>query len=41
MKRIREKSIQELHKNVTNYIEQILEKTSHETTVLRPPTSHL
>ena len=29
-----------LYNNPTSYIEQILEATSHETTALRPPTSH-
>ena len=33
-----EKARQELPKNATSYIEQILEATSHETTVVRPPT---
>ena len=37
----REKARRELHKNTTTYIEQILETTSHETAVLRPPTSYL
>ena len=29
-----------MHKNATSYIEQILEATSHETTVASPPTSY-
>ena len=37
----REKAKQELHKNSISYIEQILETTSHETTVEQPPTSYL
>ena len=37
----REKAWWELHKNVTSFIEQILEATSHETTAVRPLTSHL
>ena len=37
----REKARRELHKNAMSYIEQILEATSHETTVVRPPTSYL
>ena len=37
----REKSRQELQKNVTSYIEQILEATHQETTAVRPLTSHL
>ena len=40
-KTFKEKSRQELHKNVMSYIEQILEATSHITTVVRPPTSYL
>ena len=32
----REKALRELHKNVTNYTEQILEATLHETTAVRP-----
>ena len=31
----------EQQKNVTSCIEQILEATSHETTIVRPPTSYL
>ena len=37
----REKARRELHKNVTSYVEQILEVTSHKTVVVLPPTSHL
>ena len=37
----REKSRWELHKNATSYIEQILEAALHETTAVRPLTSHL
>ena len=37
----REKIWRVLHKNATSSIEQILEATSHETTVVRPPTSYL
>ena len=37
----KEKARQELHKNVTSYIEQILEATSHETSVVQPPTFYL
>ena len=33
--------MQELHKNVTIYIEQILEVTSHKTAAAVPPTTHL
>ena len=40
-KAYREKARQKLHKNVTSYIEQILEATSHETATVRPLTSHL
>ena len=36
-----EKAIGELYKNATNYIKQILETISHETAVVRPPTSYL
>ena len=31
----------ELHKNVTSYIEQLLEATPHETTAVWPITPHL
>ena len=37
----REKAKQELHKNATSYVEQILETTPHKTTAERPLTSHL
>ena len=37
----REKAWQELHKNVTSYIEQILEAKANKTTAVRLPTSHL
>ena len=37
----REKARQELLKNATSYIEQILEVTSHETAAVRAPTSYL
>ena len=37
----REKARRELHKNATSYIEQILEAAPHETTTVRPLTSHL
>ena len=36
-----EKAWRELYMNVTNFMEQILEATSHETTDVRPPTSYL
>ena len=36
-----EKAKQELHKNAMSYIKQILEATSHETTVVQPLTAHL
>ena len=36
-----EKAKQELHKNTTSHIEQILEAISHKTAAVRPPTSHL
>ena len=36
-----EKARQELHKNATSYIEQIQEATSHEITLVQPPTSSL
>ena len=39
--KFREKATQELHKNAMSYIEQILEATSHKTTVVRPSTSYL
>ena len=35
----RENTIRELHKNVTNYAEQIIEATLHEATAVRPPPS--
>ena len=35
-----EKAREELHKNTTSYIEQILEATSQKTATLRPPSSH-
>ena len=31
----------ELHKNAKSYIEQVLEATSHKTTAVQPPISHL
>ena len=31
----------ELHKNATRCYKQIMEATSHKTTYVRPPTSHL
>ena len=37
----REEARQELHKNVTSHIEQILEAVYQETAVVRPPTSYL
>ena len=36
-----EKAWCELHKNATSYIEQIQEAKLHETTTVRPLTSHL
>ena len=36
-----DKTHRELHKNDTSYTEQILEATPHETTFVRPLTSHL
>ena len=36
-----EKARQEVHKNAMSYIEQILEATSLETTVVWPPISYL
>ena len=35
-----EKARRQLLKNVTSYIEQILEATSHKTAAVRPPTTH-
>ena len=40
-KTYREKARLDLYKNTTIYIEQILEATPHETTVVRSLTSHL
>ena len=40
-KTYREKAGQQLHKNATSYIEQVLEATCHKTATIRPPTSHL
>ena len=40
-KAYREKAGQELHKNTTSQIEQILDATSYKTAAVRPPTSHL
>ena len=40
-KLIEKKTRQDLHKNATNYIEQILEVTPHETTAIRALTPHL
>ena len=37
----REKVKRELHKNVTSYIEQILEATLHETAAVRPFIANL
>ena len=37
----REKATWELHKNATSYLEQFLKATHHETTAVRPHTSHL
>ena len=37
----REKARWDLHKNATSYREQILEAAPHETTAIRPLTSHL
>ena len=36
-----EKAKREQHKIATSYFEQILEATSHKTTVVRPTTSYL
>ena len=36
-----EKAWQQLHKNSTSHIKQILDATSHKTAVVRSPTSHL
>ena len=36
-----EKARWELHKNALSYLEQIQEATSHETSAVRPLTSHL
>ena len=40
-KALREKDRQELHKNAPSYIEQTLERTSHEIAAARLPTSYL
>ena len=40
-KAYREKARWELHKNVKNYIEKILEATSQETAAVWPPISYL
>ena len=40
-KAYREKARRELYKNATNYIEQILEATSHKTAAVWLPTSYL
>ena len=40
-KAYREKARWELDKNVTSYIEQILEVISHKAAAVRPPISHL
>ena len=40
-KKHNDKVRQELHKNATNYIKEILEETPHETATVRPLTSHL
>ena len=37
----REKTLQQMHKDATSYIKQILDAISHKTTVVRPPTTHL
>ena len=36
-----EKARRELYKNVTSYIEHIMDVTLHETTAVRPLSSHL
>ena len=36
----REKKLDELHKNATSYIEQVLEAAHHQTTAVRQPTSY-
>ena len=35
-----EKAWQQLHKNATSNIEQVLEATSHKAADIRPPTTH-
>ena len=40
-KAYREKTKQELFKNATSYIEQILEETFHETAAVQPPNSYV
>ena len=40
-KMYKEKARQELHKNATSYTKQILEATSHETTVVWPHDIHV
>ena len=35
-----EEARQQLHKNVTSNIEQVLEATPHKAPTIRPPTSH-
>ena len=40
-KTLRKKDRWELHKNVTNYIEQILEAEPHKIAVVWPLTTHL
>ena len=39
-KRMEKKARQQLHKNSSNYIEQILLATSHKTATVRPRTTH-
>ena len=39
-KAYKEKTKQELHKNATSCIEQILEAKSHKTIAVQPPASH-
>ena len=38
---VERKSLMELHKNATSYIEQILEATSHKIEAVRPRNCHL
>ena len=39
-KRYKEKARQQLHKNATSNIEQVLEATPHKAAAVRPPTTH-